>query len=180
MPPGSGPATASPLGATTSLVTDAGGEVPNRQTWTVTAVGPDGSLSVQGERGGATLPADYVARHVELGWAVTGYGNQGVTVDHGICMVEPNSRRAGVYVGMTRGRLRNDAFVVDPAGVEDPAEALAAIVERPANARTAHAVRDQLHGHVVIDPLDEHGRITERLDRLQRRLPPGREPLGLS
>jgi hypothetical protein len=135
---------------------------------------------IEGERGRVTLSADYVARHVELGWAVTGYGNQGVTVDHGLCVVEPTSRRAGVYVGMTRGRLRNDAFVVETAGVDDPAEALAAIVERPANALTAHAVRDRLHGHAIVDVSDERQRITERLDRLQRRPAPAREPLGLA
>jgi ATP-dependent exoDNAse (exonuclease V) alpha subunit len=67
-----------------ALVTTKGSSVRNRQTWTVTAVGPDASLTVRDpERGEALLPADYVARHVELGWAVTGYGNQGAPAGPG-------------------------------------------------------------------------------------------------
>jgi ATP-dependent exoDNAse (exonuclease V) alpha subunit len=76
----------------------------------VAAIGKDGSLAVaDDERGRVRLPAEYAARHVELGWAVTGYGSQGVTVDHGICVIGPSSSRAGIYVGMTRGRDRNVA-----------------------------------------------------------------------
>jgi ATP-dependent exoDNAse (exonuclease V) alpha subunit len=120
--------------------------VRNRQTWTVTAVRADGSLDVADrERGSVRLPAAYVARHVELGWAVTGYGSQGVTVDHGICVVEPSSTRAGIYVGMTRGRDRNLAVVVDATGLDNAEEAFAAAIARPPNALTAHAVRRQLY-----------------------------------
>lgn len=92
------------------LVTDTGVAVRNRYTWTVVAVRAGGSLTVANpDRGTVTLPADYVARHVELGWAVTGYGSQGITTDHAICIVEPGSSRAGTYVGMTRGRHHNRA-----------------------------------------------------------------------
>ena len=115
------------------------------------------------------LPADYVARHVELGWAVTGYGNQGVTTDRGICVVERTTSRAGLYVGMTRGRERNVAWVVDDTGTEDPAETLASIVARPANALTAHAVRDRLRGYRAPQVLDAIQRTRERLDRRQGR-----------
>ncbi|MGI8808231.1 MAG: MobF family relaxase, partial [Acidimicrobiales bacterium] len=119
-------------------VTDAGTAVRNRHTWYVEAVGDDGSLVVSHPtRGRARLPAGYAARHVELGWAVTGYGNQGDTTDHGICVVESSSTRAGVYVGMTRGRGRNVGLVVDATGLADPEEAFAAVIARPANARTA-------------------------------------------
>ncbi len=127
-----------------ALVTEAGSAVRNRQSWTVTEVGEDGSLTVaNGERGSVRLPAPYVARHVELGWAVTGYGNQGVTTDHGICVVEPSSSRAGIYVGMTRGRGRNWAWVLNRTGLADAEEAFLAAIARPANARCAHAVREQ-------------------------------------
>jgi ATP-dependent exoDNAse (exonuclease V) alpha subunit len=127
--------------------------VRNRHTWTVVAVGHDGSLTVaEPDRGTVTLPADYVARHVELAWAVTGYGSQGITTDHAICIVEPGSSRAGIYVGMTRGRRHNRALVLDPTGLADPQEAFAAAVARPANALTAHAVRDQLYRAAGLDP----------------------------
>jgi ATP-dependent exoDNAse (exonuclease V) alpha subunit len=46
-------------------------DVANRETWTVTAVHRDGSLSVAGERGPRVLPADYVREHVDLGYATT-------------------------------------------------------------------------------------------------------------
>jgi ATP-dependent exoDNAse (exonuclease V) alpha subunit len=147
-----------------------GSSVRNRQTWTVTAVGADGSLAVSDpDRGETVLPAGYVARHVELGWAVTGYGNQGVTVDYGICVVEPSTSRAGLYVGMTRGRRHNAAWVIDATGNEDPAETLNSIIERPAGAETAHAVRDRLHGHQVVDLAPEVQRMRDRLDELERR-----------
>ena len=162
-----------------SLLSSAGTPVRNRQAWTVTSVRGDGSLTAaHPERGEVRLPPHYVARHVELGWAVTGYGNQGVTADQGICVVERSTTRAGLYVGMTRGRQRNVAWVLDAGGTEDPAETLASIVARPANAATAHAVRDRLHGYQVPHVADAAQRARERLDRLQRRPPPART-LGL-
>jgi conjugative relaxase-like TrwC/TraI family protein len=135
------------------LVTDTGAAVRNRHTWTVVAVGRDGSLTVADpDRGTVMLPGDYAARHVELGWAVTGYGSQGITTDHAICVVEPSSSRAGIYVGMTRGRRHNRALVLDPTGPADPEDAFAAAIARPANALTAHAVRDQLYRAAGLDP----------------------------
>ncbi|MDP9070486.1 MAG: hypothetical protein M3N68_04235 [Actinomycetota bacterium] len=116
-----------------SLVATGGASARNRQTWKVTSVRGEGSFTAaHPERGEVVLSAAYVARHVELGWAVTGYGNQGVTVDHGICVVERSTSRAGLYVGMTRGRERNVAWVLDATGTDDPAETLSSIVARPA------------------------------------------------
>jgi hypothetical protein len=130
-----------------SLVPEDGTSVRNRQTWTVRRVGLDGSLVVTDpERGSVVLPAEYVAKHVELGWAVTGYGNQGVTTDEGICVVEPATSRAGLYVGMTRGRLTNTAVVLDDTGTADPAEQVSSIILRPLGADSALATRDRLHG----------------------------------
>ncbi len=135
------------------LVSDTGAAVRNRHTWTVLAIGRDGSLTVADlDRGTVKLPADYVARFVELGWAVTGYGSQGITTDHAICIVEPGSSRAGIYVGMTRGRRHNRALILDPTGLADPQDAFAAAIARPANALTAHAVRDQLYRAAGLEP----------------------------
>jgi conjugative relaxase-like TrwC/TraI family protein len=135
------------------LVTDSGSVVRNRHTWTVTAVGRDGSITVTDpDRGTVILPAGYVTRHVELGWAVTGYGSQAITTDHGICIVEAGSGRAGMYVGMTRGRRHNRALIVDPTGLGDPEDAFAAAIARPATALTAHALRDQLFRSAGVDP----------------------------
>lgn len=168
-----------------TLTTTAGVAVRNRQTWTVTAIAPTGDLAVtDAEHGTVTLPAGYVGRHVELGWAVTGYGSQGVTVDHGICVIEPSSSRAGIYVGMTRGRGHNTAWIIDPVGNLDPADAFAAAIARPPNARTAHATRARLYDARDLTPPareveppaleDPVARMQARLDRLQQRPPAGR------
>ncbi|MGH9290206.1 MAG: MobF family relaxase [Acidimicrobiales bacterium] len=136
-----------------TLATDTGAVVRNRHTWTVLAVGRDGALTIADpDRGTVTLRADYVGRHVELGWAVTGYGSQGITSDHAICVVEPGSSRAGIYVGMTRGRHHNRALVLDPTGLANPHEAFVAAIARSANVLTAHAVRDQLYRGAGLDP----------------------------
>lgn len=135
------------------LLTPTGATVRNRQTWTVTAVCDDGSLAVADpKRGAVSLPAVYVRRHVELGWAVTGYGSQGITTDHGICVVERSSSRAGIYVGMTRGRRSNRALILDRTGKADAKELFASAISRPAHSLTAHMVRDQLYRAAGLDP----------------------------
>lgn len=139
------------------LETDRGVTVRNRHTWTVTAIAPDGSVRVRDpDRGSVTLPAGYVAEAVELGWAVTGYGNQGITADHAICIIEPGSSRAGIYVGLTRGRSHNTALIIDPTGTTDPTDALARAIARPANATTAHALRHRLYLEHSLEPPERH------------------------
>lgn len=140
-----------------SLETDHGVTVRNRHTWTVTDIGRDGTVRVSDpDRGSVTLPAGYVAEAVELGWAITAYGNQGITADHAICVIEPGSSRAGVYVGMTRGRGHNSAVIVDPTGTADPTDALVQAIARPANATTAHALRDRLYREHGLEPPERH------------------------
>jgi len=160
----------------TALAASDGSPVRNRQTWTVSAVGTDGSLTVTDPtRGSVRLSGQYVVRHVELGWAVTGYGSQGVTVDHGICVVEPSSTRAGIYVGMTRGRDRNLAWVVDRTGLLDPEEAFAEAIAKPVRALSALGVRDHLYraqGQVV--EIEVAQRMIERLARLELSKAPAR------
>ncbi len=146
----------------TALETDRGVTVRNRHTWTVTAVTADGSVRVSDpNRGSVTLPAGYVAEAAELGWAVTGYGNQGITADHAICVIEPGSSRAGIYVGLTRGRGHNTALVIDRTGTVDPTDALARAIARPANATTAHALRDRLYCEHGLEPPGLHIAIGE-------------------
>ncbi|MDQ4132579.1 MAG: hypothetical protein M3179_05080 [Actinomycetota bacterium] len=160
-----------------ALVTDAGAAVRNRQSWTVTELGPDGSLrAAEPGRGSVRLPAAYVARHVALGWAVTGYGTQGVTTDHGIAVVEPSSTRAGIYVAMTRGRGRNAAWIVDRTGLADAEEVLAAAIARPANALSAHAVAARLGGEMRPVAVQEHRarRMARRIDQLANQSGPPR------
>ncbi|MBL8777543.1 MAG: relaxase domain-containing protein [Acidimicrobiales bacterium] len=169
-----------------------GAKVRNRQIWTVTAVGPDGRLTVTDPRRGTVdLPPSYVAAHVELGWAVTGYGSQGDTVDVGIAVLDVTTSRNHAYVAMTRGRHANDALLVDPTGIEDPADLFARITARAANGESALAVQDRLHraagcevpggaGERHEPTIEEQvERIHKRLDQIQRRpTPPPDHSLG--
>ncbi|MBW3547789.1 MAG: relaxase domain-containing protein [Actinobacteria bacterium] len=168
-----------------TLLTNSGGEVRNRHTWTVISVHRNGDLTVTDpDRGSVRLPARYVARHVELGWATTGYGNQGITVDAGIAVVEPSATRAGIYVAMTRGRHGNFAWILDPTGRADAGEAFDEAIARPANAATAHATRDCLHRQAGLEPptrspvppasTDPAQQMRARLDARLASPPPGR------
>jgi conjugative relaxase-like TrwC/TraI family protein len=129
--------------------------VRNGDRWVVEAVEADGSLvaSHTRGRGRVRLPAEYVAEHVALAYAVTVHKAQGVTVERGILVADEATGAEAVYVGMTRGRLSNHAFVVcEPAGhVHDrehpptPAEVLARAVTSPRAERSATEVlRDEL------------------------------------
>ncbi|MGA8247544.1 MAG: MobF family relaxase [Nocardioides sp.] len=87
-------------------------DVANRETWTVTATDPHGSLTVVGEAGQRTLPADYVRKHVELAYATTAYGAQGTTVPAVHVAVGDHTGASSAYVGMTRGHENNTAHLV--------------------------------------------------------------------
>ena len=138
-----------------TLRTDRDDQIRNRHTWTVTAIDEDGALTVtHPERGEVTLPARYVAEHVELGWAVTGYGNQGDTVDVGIAILEPGTNRNHAYVAMTRGRHTNVAVLTDATGNLDPAATLTEMIARTPRHDSALAVRARLHREAgVPEPL---------------------------
>ncbi|MGP5291069.1 MobF family relaxase [Brachybacterium tyrofermentans] len=89
--------------------------VRNGETWRITDVRDDGSITIRkpGRRfGPIVLPADYVAEHVDLGYAVTAHRAQGITVDTTHVLVEPTTTRENFYVGMTRGRTSNRAYVI--------------------------------------------------------------------
>lgn len=142
-----------------------GTKVRNRHTWTVTTTHADGGLTVEHPtRGNVELPAGYVAEHVKLGWAVTGYGTQGDTVDVGIAVLDTTTTRNHAYVALTRGRLENRAVLLDATGNQDPAEQLAQIVARPANGDSALSTQTRLHHAAGLEPPDhEVRREPERL-----------------
>ena len=87
--------------------------VKNGDQWTVTAVHPDGSLDVTRTdgRGRASLPAAYVAGHVDLGYATTAHRAQGRTVDTAHAYVAATTLREPFYVMATRGREANRLYV---------------------------------------------------------------------
>lgn len=92
-----------------------GGWVKNGDRWRVTDVSADGSVVAMrlGMRLGASvvLPAEYVAEHVDLGYAITAHRAQGMTVDTAHVVVTSSTTRENFYVAMTRGRHANQAYV---------------------------------------------------------------------
>jgi conjugative relaxase-like TrwC/TraI family protein len=95
--------------------------VKNGDRWTVTAVCRDGSLTVRhavtGRR--VTLPAGYARQHVELGYAATIHSAQGITADTCHLLVTGTETRQLLYVGLSRGRDANHAYLT-VAGDGDP------------------------------------------------------------
>jgi hypothetical protein len=97
----------------------------------VTQLGADGSIEVtrvnrpdmtdsQEEQQVVRLPADYVAEHVELGYATTAHRAQGITVDTAHTIAGPGMNRQVLYVAMTRGRDANHVYAcTDSPALED-------------------------------------------------------------
>ena len=119
---------------------DTAAGVANREPWTVSAVNEDGSVVVRAKDRHVRLPAEYVASAVQLGYASTDYGNQGVTADRSVTWLGPATSSGGLYVGASRGRWGNTVHVV----AEGPGEArdmLAAAVRRDRADRGLEAAR---------------------------------------
>ncbi|GAA2098408.1 MobF family relaxase [Nocardioides furvisabuli] len=143
------------------LSTARGGWVRNGDRWRVTHVGRDGSMTVVRigpDLGGTvTLPAAYVAEHVDLGYAVTAHRAQGLTVDTSHVVVSCATTRENFYVSMTRGREANIAYVA----LDKPDEVHAPPESDEVNASTVlygvlkHSGAD-LSAHQMI--LEEQGR----------------------
>lgn len=101
--------------------------VKNGDRWQITHRYDDGALAVRRTGNGdkphgkaLVLPARYVAADLELGYASTVHRAQGSTVDTAHALIDPETAsRELLYVAVTRGRRRNDAYVIQP----DPHEA---------------------------------------------------------
>ncbi|TDD60014.1 conjugal transfer protein, partial [Kribbella antibiotica] len=86
--------------------------VQNGNLWTVIHRWPDGSLTVQNHnQDTVTLPTTYVQESVELAYATTAHRAQGATVDTAHLLVTDHLTRALLYVGLTRGRHTNHAYI---------------------------------------------------------------------
>lgn len=91
------------------------GWVRNGDRWEVTGIRADGAVTIRrpGRRWGGrvVIPPEYVAEHLELGYAVTAHRAQGSTVDTAHALVDPSTTREHLYVALTRGRSSNIAYV---------------------------------------------------------------------
>jgi ATP-dependent exoDNAse (exonuclease V) alpha subunit len=93
--------------------TSTDGWVANGDVWTVIGRHPGGAAVVRRHRDGdtAVLPADYLARHAHLAYAITAHRAQGVTVDRCHALVTADTSHERLYVSATRGREANHLWV---------------------------------------------------------------------
>ncbi|WP_458042314.1 MULTISPECIES: AAA family ATPase [Bacteria] len=101
--------------------------VENRAQWIVRGIRED-SVDLASVRDSGELrrvSAEYAREHLQLAYASTVHGVQGDTADASV--VGPDVDAAGLYVGLTRGRVHNVAIVVartDAAAREHLAESM--------------------------------------------------------
>jgi DNA primase catalytic core len=88
--------------------------VKNGDRWTVVSAHPQRGIRARHTQSGrlVTLPSEYVAEQVELGYASTTHTAQGITADtmHGLLLGTESRQQA--YTMLTRGRHHNSAYVV--------------------------------------------------------------------
>lgn len=134
-----------------SIRTSRADYIRNGGRFMVTATASDGSLSVVSleHKGSARLPASYVREHVALGYALTVHKAQGRTTQRAALVVDEHMSASQLYVGMSRGRKDNRAFVIcsddDPDDhvrrpAKSPLEVLAAVMRHDDGNRSAHDV----------------------------------------
>ncbi len=138
-----------------SLTLSATDWVANGDRWTVASVRPDGALEVRHAQSHkrVTLPADYVAQHVQLGYACTVHAAQGQTVDTSHTVLTGTESRQLLYVALTRGRHANHLYLDISSGSDDAVmnaearrpptavEMLTRVVERDDSAVSATSAR---------------------------------------
>ncbi|MER7245819.1 MobF family relaxase [Kribbella sp. NPDC000426] len=156
--------------------------VKNGDHWTVIHRWPDGSLTVQNHnRDTVTLPSSYVQESVELAYATTAHRAQGATVDTAHILVTDQLTRALMYVGMTRGRDANNAYIAthqtssdlhEPHAEQTMQDVLEDVLNDPGVEQSAHEVmRQELDNATRLDrliPIHEH---LCQLDAKNRYLP---------
>jgi hypothetical protein len=157
------------------LVTSAGAWVRNGDRWQILDLRADGSVLLDSldRRGRVVAPAGYVADNLSLAYAVTVHKGQGLTVDDAILVVDGASAAEHLYVGMTRGRRSNHAFVVcESVDTEHRAgrvptayDVLAAALRRSANERSATETHRSATG-----PLDDLRTLQAALEEARRHI----------
>ncbi|MFC4241826.1 MobF family relaxase [Gryllotalpicola reticulitermitis] len=170
-----------PIGAGDVIQTrrnDADVQVANRQTWTVQAVGQDGTVWASEQATGrkrqrtVRLPAEYVTEHTHLAYASTAYGVQGTTVPASHALLSDALDASGVYVGLTRGRDTNRLHIV-AAGLDDAREQFTLALDRDRADRgltvATQAAHDAIAGLAADGPVRyvniERTRLAQRLER---------------
>ena len=126
-------------------------QVANRQTWTVTGIGDDGSLLLHAHGRDREIPAEYATAFVELAYATTVHGAQGETVGSAHVLIGQHTGAASAYVAMTRGRHANTAHLVAESFEDAKRQWIDVFSRDRADLGPAHARRR------VIDAIDRYG-----------------------
>ena len=173
---------------TNTIATSDGTRVLNRDVWRITGTNADGDLQATHTRTAVTaeVPAAYCEGHVVLAYATTIAGAQGRTLDTGHVLVTPRTTAGALYVGMTRGRETNHAYVITDShdheefqlGDLSPRDAFAAAVSRaPEGQLSATAIVqrwNQNAGQRISTRTDDriHQRAVQWWTQRQATLPP--------
>jgi len=131
-------------------------QVANRQTWTVSGIGDDGSLTLRGHGRDRQIPAGYAERFVELAYATTVHGAQGDTVERAHVALGDTTGAAAAYVAMTRGRASNTAHLVAESLDDARQQWIDTFSRDRADLGPAHARRQ------AIDAIDRYGPAARR------------------
>jgi hypothetical protein len=151
--------------------------VANRDVWQLTAIDPTGALRLRHARDGRTavVGAGYAAEHVELAYATTVHAAQGRTADTSHVVVTAGMDRELAYVGMTRGRAENHAWIVSDDFLHDefggghrhPADLFRSVLDQePAVVSATEALRGEMGS---ADSLQVLGPIAGDLDEIVSR-----------
>lgn len=95
-----------------------GMRIRNNDQWKVLETSTDTTLMERTDGTNATvrIPNQWLKDNAQLGYAITSHRSQGATVDEcsNIQSLDSTSDHAGLYVGITRGRVRNNLYVEVP------------------------------------------------------------------
>jgi conjugative relaxase-like TrwC/TraI family protein len=94
-----------------------GGPIRAGETWTVSAIGEDGGVTLRrtGSQKVRRVHPEYARRHLALAYFSTVHAAQGKTVQRSGTLIDGYAGFRSLYVGMTRGREQNVAYVVTDA-----------------------------------------------------------------
>ena len=161
---------------------DAERNVSNRQSWVVQEVLVDGAMVAGDGARRVYLDPSYVTEAVQLGYASTDYGNEGVTTARSVTSVGPATSAGGLYVGATRGRYDNTLHLVAQDRENARAQLVAAlgrdradrgldVARARAEAESSRTVRPLEPDPPTLPAIDPaHWRSEAELDRMERQI----------